>query len=258
MRALTAVGSSIAHEMRTPLLGIRYDASGLQDYLPRLIDAHEWAVAHGWDGDPLEPAERERTGSRPGPHLASHGFRQYHDQYPAHEYRGAADRSRQLRQVLHGRRGHAANRQLSLQRIRPGEDRLETGERLHLLRLRPADAPRLHQSAEEWPESPGRSAPGSYRNLAGVGPAVQSGLLPRYRDRHRRRSATPPVRAVLHRPPRWDQSRHRAYLLPARDRKLRRHAHLPLGTRQIHRVRHQPAPNRSRAGRRRAYRVVTP
>jgi two-component system CAI-1 autoinducer sensor kinase/phosphatase CqsS len=58
MRALTAVGSSIAHEMRTPLLGIRYDATGLQEYLPRLIDAHEWAVAHGWDGDPLEPAER--------------------------------------------------------------------------------------------------------------------------------------------------------------------------------------------------------
>jgi two-component system, CAI-1 autoinducer sensor kinase/phosphatase CqsS len=58
MRALTAVGSSIAHEMRTPLLGIRYDASGLQEYLPRLIDAHEWAVAHGWDGDPLEPSER--------------------------------------------------------------------------------------------------------------------------------------------------------------------------------------------------------
>ena len=49
MRALTTVGSPIAHEMRTPLLGIRYDASGLQDYLPRLIDAHEWAVTHGWD-----------------------------------------------------------------------------------------------------------------------------------------------------------------------------------------------------------------
>jgi two-component system, CAI-1 autoinducer sensor kinase/phosphatase CqsS len=59
MRALTAVGSSIAHEMRTPLLGIRYDASGLQNYLPRLIDAHEWAVANGWDGDPLEPVERD-------------------------------------------------------------------------------------------------------------------------------------------------------------------------------------------------------
>src|SRR3954470_11974498 len=59
MRALTAVGSSIAHEMRTPLLGIRYDASGLQGYLPRLIDAHEWAVAHGWDGEPLQPAERD-------------------------------------------------------------------------------------------------------------------------------------------------------------------------------------------------------
>jgi two-component system CAI-1 autoinducer sensor kinase/phosphatase CqsS len=58
MRALTAVGSSIAHEMRTPLLGIRYDASGLQEYLPRLIDAHEWAVTHGWEGESLEPAER--------------------------------------------------------------------------------------------------------------------------------------------------------------------------------------------------------
>jgi two-component system, CAI-1 autoinducer sensor kinase/phosphatase CqsS len=59
MRALTAVGSSIAHEMRTPLLGIRYDASGLQEYLPRLIDAHEWAMANGWDGEPLEPAVRD-------------------------------------------------------------------------------------------------------------------------------------------------------------------------------------------------------
>ena len=37
MRALTAVGSSIAHEMRTPLLGIRYDASGLQE-LPAAPD----------------------------------------------------------------------------------------------------------------------------------------------------------------------------------------------------------------------------
>src|SRR3954451_9970502 len=34
-----------------------------------------------------------RIGSCPGSHLASHGLRQYHDQYPAHEYRGAADRS---------------------------------------------------------------------------------------------------------------------------------------------------------------------
>jgi two-component system CAI-1 autoinducer sensor kinase/phosphatase CqsS len=59
MRALTAVGSSIAHEMRTPLLGIRYDANGLREYLPRLIDAHEWAVAHGWDGESLEPAEKD-------------------------------------------------------------------------------------------------------------------------------------------------------------------------------------------------------
>jgi two-component system, CAI-1 autoinducer sensor kinase/phosphatase CqsS len=73
MRALTAVGSSIAHEMRTPLLGIRYDASGLQDYLPRLIDAHDWAVAHGWDGEPLEPTEKgglERAVDRISHHTA--------------------------------------------------------------------------------------------------------------------------------------------------------------------------------------------
>ncbi len=73
MRALTAVGSSIAHEMRTPLLGIRYDASGLQNYLPRLIDAHDWAVAHGWDGELLEPTEKgglERAVDRISHHTA--------------------------------------------------------------------------------------------------------------------------------------------------------------------------------------------
>ena len=184
-----------------------------------------------------------RIGSRRGPHLASHGFRQHHDQHPAHEYRGTADRSRQLRQVLHGRRGHAATRQLSLQGTdrekivwKPENDFIFFGSDLLMRHV-------FINLLKNGLRALGEARQGNIEIRLEVGPSFQPGLLPRHRDRDRRRSATAPVRAVLLRPPRWDQGRHRAHLLPARDRKLRRHAHLPLRTRQIHRVRHQPAPN---------------
>lgn len=47
-RTLIAVGSSIAHEMRTPLLGIALDAQTGQINLPPLVDAYAWATASGW------------------------------------------------------------------------------------------------------------------------------------------------------------------------------------------------------------------
>jgi two-component system CAI-1 autoinducer sensor kinase/phosphatase CqsS len=43
-RAMLATAASIAHELRTPLLGIRTGAAGLRNYLPALIDAY-W-LAH--------------------------------------------------------------------------------------------------------------------------------------------------------------------------------------------------------------------
>jgi two-component system CAI-1 autoinducer sensor kinase/phosphatase CqsS len=59
MRALTAIGSSIAHEMRTPLLGIRFDADSVQQLLPRLLKGHDWAVEQGWRQKPLPHDERQ-------------------------------------------------------------------------------------------------------------------------------------------------------------------------------------------------------
>jgi len=46
-RAMLATAGSIAHELRTPLLGIRAGASGLARYLPALIESHELAQRQG-------------------------------------------------------------------------------------------------------------------------------------------------------------------------------------------------------------------
>ncbi len=46
-RAMLATAGSIAHELRTPLLGIRAGAEGVRDYLPVLLDAYELARQHG-------------------------------------------------------------------------------------------------------------------------------------------------------------------------------------------------------------------
>lgn len=49
LRAVSSVGSNIAHELRTPLLGIKSDAAGLDRYLPVLLDAYEKARDAGLD-----------------------------------------------------------------------------------------------------------------------------------------------------------------------------------------------------------------
>lgn len=46
-RAMMATAGSIAHELRTPLLGIRAGAAGLAKYLPNLIASHELAQRQG-------------------------------------------------------------------------------------------------------------------------------------------------------------------------------------------------------------------
>ena len=53
------VGSSIAHEMRTPLLSIRMDTSTCQEMMPTLLEAHRWARANGWPGPALDPFDIE-------------------------------------------------------------------------------------------------------------------------------------------------------------------------------------------------------
>lgn len=46
-RAMLATAGSIAHELRTPLLGIRAGAAGLANYLPALVDAYQAARSGG-------------------------------------------------------------------------------------------------------------------------------------------------------------------------------------------------------------------
>ena len=50
MNAIGGLAAHIAHEMRTPLLGIRLDAEKIQTIMPDLMDAHAWARAHAWPG----------------------------------------------------------------------------------------------------------------------------------------------------------------------------------------------------------------
>ena len=44
LNAHAAVGRNIAHELRTPLLGMKAATSGLSHYLPHLVDAHQQAM----------------------------------------------------------------------------------------------------------------------------------------------------------------------------------------------------------------------
>ncbi len=46
LRVMIAIGSNIAHELRTPLLGIRSGLVGLKRHLPALIEGYQIAVKH--------------------------------------------------------------------------------------------------------------------------------------------------------------------------------------------------------------------
>ncbi|MDH2916213.1 MAG: HAMP domain-containing sensor histidine kinase [Gallionella sp.] len=47
LRAMLATASNIAHELRTPLLGIKSGAAGLRQYLPSLMEGYRLAKEHG-------------------------------------------------------------------------------------------------------------------------------------------------------------------------------------------------------------------
>jgi signal transduction histidine kinase len=42
LQVMQSLSANIAHEMRTPLSGIRASISGIEDYLPLLLECHEW------------------------------------------------------------------------------------------------------------------------------------------------------------------------------------------------------------------------
>ena len=57
LRAVSAVGSNIAHELRTPLLGIKSDARGLARYLPQLVEGYEQARRAGLGVKPIRRSQ---------------------------------------------------------------------------------------------------------------------------------------------------------------------------------------------------------
>jgi signal transduction histidine kinase len=56
LRAMLAAASNIAHELRTPLLGIKSGAAGLRQYLPVLLETYQTAKEHGLQIKPIRLA----------------------------------------------------------------------------------------------------------------------------------------------------------------------------------------------------------
>ncbi len=46
MQVMQSLSANIAHEMRTPLSGIRASISGIEEYLPQLLESHDHCVQH--------------------------------------------------------------------------------------------------------------------------------------------------------------------------------------------------------------------
>jgi two-component system CAI-1 autoinducer sensor kinase/phosphatase CqsS len=59
LRTMAAVGSTVAHELRTPFLGIRALAEGIQKYLPTLLRSYELAISNGLPVKPIRRAHLE-------------------------------------------------------------------------------------------------------------------------------------------------------------------------------------------------------
>lgn len=59
LRAMTAAAGTVAHELRTPLLGIKAGAAGLKRHLPALLDAYRMARRAGLPVEPVREAHLE-------------------------------------------------------------------------------------------------------------------------------------------------------------------------------------------------------
>ncbi len=60
LRAMSRITSNIAHELRTPFLGIKALAQGIGQHLPELINAYDLAIAHNIGIRPIRRRQFER------------------------------------------------------------------------------------------------------------------------------------------------------------------------------------------------------
>ena len=63
LRAMLSTASNIAHELRTPLLGIKSGAAGLQHYLPVLMETYQMAKERGLEVKPIRLAHLDAMSS---------------------------------------------------------------------------------------------------------------------------------------------------------------------------------------------------
>jgi two-component system CAI-1 autoinducer sensor kinase/phosphatase CqsS len=59
LKAASAIGANLAHELRTPLASIRALSGGVDRFLPTLVEAYKQAAEAGLDVEPLRPKQVE-------------------------------------------------------------------------------------------------------------------------------------------------------------------------------------------------------
>jgi signal transduction histidine kinase len=62
LKAASAIGANLAHELRTPLASIRALSGGVDRFLPTLVEAYKQAAEAGLDVEPLRPKRRSWIG----------------------------------------------------------------------------------------------------------------------------------------------------------------------------------------------------
>jgi signal transduction histidine kinase len=233
-RAMLATAGSIAHELRTPLLGIRAGATGLGNYLPTLVESYRLAQAHGLPVEAIRGAHLDQLAG-----VAERIDAEARQSNAIIEMllvnaRSTGGAARALQTCLISACVEAALRRYPFSDAERVAGFLAERRRVRVSGHRAAHGARPLQLDQERaaPRRPGKKG----RNHdAHRGLATPSPDRARQRRRHRAGRAAPHLRALLHRGRQRRRAghRHRPGLLPRRHDVLRRHDRLHLRARRI-------------------------